>query len=47
VKRLSGGISKEEAYVHAETGARMFRHVIVKNGEEVYQQIRTFSKVFR
>jgi hypothetical protein len=46
-KRLSGGVSREEAYLHSETGEKLFRHTIVKNGEVLHERIRDFSKVFR
>jgi hypothetical protein len=46
-KRLSGGMSREEFYVHSETGEKLFRHTIVKNGEVLHERIRDFSKAFR
>lgn len=47
VKHLRGGISREEAFIHSATGEKLFRHTIVKDGAQVYEQIRDFSKVFR
>jgi hypothetical protein len=44
-KRLSGGMSQEEVYVHLATGERPFRHTIAKNGAVVHARVRDFSRV--
>jgi hypothetical protein len=45
LRQAGGGVSIEEHYINAETGAHIFRHYIRTNaGEIIHETFRTFSK---
>ena len=43
-KRLQGATSMEEVFVHQQTGERLIRHTIFKDGEILHETFRPYSK---
>jgi hypothetical protein len=42
-----GGVSIEEVYVHQQTGERIIRHIVVRDGKILHETFRSYAKFGR